>query len=1013
MNKTLLGFVLSLATLTGVAQNYTFEQNHTNWSAQQGTLALSSAHYKEGTHSLEWTTKGKSTLIVSGFTQYTLSKSNACFMQIYLPEATGDDLKVEFLNGTSVKRTANFVCNYEGWREFSRAYTEYATKTADRITAVRFTLTPRDMTATRCIYFDDVQLNAAVDANRVPGTQWVKDVAYLTVNTTPLALYANEIDLPVSTPTAQELADLAILRQRLTPELTYNASTGLAAKNWVKNNISVERDAEGNVLGSTVINTSAAALEDNGAQTIAERLQALAAGKLNGKDGFSEAFADYLDVLLDQGFAEGGNIVFASNSYTVPRAFIPCLMNILPACSDRQKEGVLSLIKWVSYYGACHFSEETYLSNINSDVVYLFLPFMQTVAALHPDDAVAVRDLRIVQRFMERNTEYVPGGGDMLKSDGTGFHHNTHYNNYMYAYQSFADAVYDFRDTQFQISEEAYARFARALQSEYIMATPMVSGSADTRFFANSLCGRNPFNSGSKLAFSRTRLRSFVTACPYPELQAELKQLYNACFPGNANFADVEALPMDGVYQFNYSPIAVVRKGNWVATMRAPTSKFWGAEIYSGANRFGRYQSHGSLEVMYGGRDLAASGYPTNGTGAGWDWNVCPGTTTVHYTDWKEMMPDGNTTARFDQFSNGTNFAGALAADSIGIFAANLSQTDKWGSQRFTPTNLTAHKSVFIFDSIMVAIGTDIHSSGTYSDDRITATNLFQTVISNANVNPLTVNGTVISESSEQVLPATTGNWLLAPTSTGYWLPKSVSNVKVVYGAQTTPSNKTNATTATLTVAKAYINHGSKCNGAQYRFVVVPATNAEQMAAWAKRFEDGTAFAVLQQDSKLHAVERGNTIGYAFYEAAEGMAYGIVRATTHQHLLLDTYDMENSTHHFAACNPNLEPKDDATYGWMATPTTTVLTLEGEWMADERVDNVSFAAPEKGMTEVAIRFEEGEPLYFNAVPYNPSGVSNQVKDSHDGKVQKIVRDGHVYLTRYGKTYSMLGIAVTAP
>ena len=1008
MNRISILVCLLLSAMAGAAQTYTFESNYTNWAASQGTLALSTDHYKEGTHSLEWTTKGKAQMVVSGFTAYT-ANTNSCFMQIYLPEATGDELKVEFLNGTSVKRTANFVCNYQGWREFSRLYSEYASTSSTTINALRFTLTPTDLNATRKIYFDDVRLNATADGTRVPGTQWVRDCAYLTVNTASVLLAANEVDLSIETPTATEQADLATLRTRLKPETpSYSSMNTLTAKNWVNNNIQVTRNEDGTLRNGTVINTSHTALTDAELKTISTRLQYLAAGIENNVAGCQEAFDNYLDLLLDQGFAEGGNIIFASNSYTTPRQFIPAMLSILPFCSDRQKEGVIGLVKWVCYYGACYYSEDTYLSNINSDIVYLTMQWMLQAAALHPDDATAVRDLKAVKRFMERNMDYVPGGGDMMKPDGTGFHHNSHYNNYMYAYQTFADAVYDLRGTCFQISETAYAHFAKALESEYIMATPMYStSSVDTRYFANSLSGRNTFGSGVKLAFQRARLHNMAEVCPYSDLQTRLKQLYNACYPGSVNFAGVEAQEMEGVYQFNYSPIAVVRKGNWVATMRAPTSKFWGAEIYSGTNRFGRYQSHGSLEVMYAGTSIAASGYPTANDGAGWDWNVIPGTTTVHYTDWAEMMPKSNTTQRFDQYSNGTNFAGALAADSIGVFAANLSQTDSWGSQCFTPTNLKAHKSVFIFGDFMVALGSDINSSGAYSDDRLTATNLFQSLISTSNKNKLLVNGTEVSSAYNEVLPTGKSNWLLAPTSTGYWLPATESNVKVIYGEQTTPSHKTNATTKTATAAKAYINHGSKATNASYEFVVVPATDATAMAAWAQQFEAGTAFTVLSQTTQLHAVQRGNTTAYAFYGATDNLTFGIVRAATHQHLLLDTYDAAAEKHIFAACNPNLEPQTDATYGWVSTPTTATLTLAGKWLAETPNDAVVFAEPKDELTEVTITFTDGEPVYFNAVPYSSiTSVAHPATDAANTP-RKVVRDGQVLIFRGKQVYDLLG------
>lgn len=929
MNRLLSLFAVLAVSLFAVAQSYTFESDYTNWSAQQGTLALTTDHYKGGKQSLQWTTSGKSVLLIKGFTQFSTTNSNSCFMHIYLPEATNDTLVVEFLNGTVARRTARMVCNYKGWREFNRAYTEYATTSAVNISAVRMTLYPTD-SKSRTLCFDNVSLNTTVDTKRVPGTQWVLDVDYMTNNTNPLSLYANPVDLPLTEPTAQELADLQTIIGRVKDSASYNAPQAIIVKNWVNTNLKVVRNTDGSLLNGTVLNMSAAGLVADSLYEIGARLLYLAGGKLKGVEAVGQAFDDYLDLLLDQGLGAGAPIAFASNSYTAPRTAIPYFVSILPSCNDRQKAEVIEFIKWLSYYGICYYPEDEYLSHLSSDVVYLFLPYMYTAVAQNPDKRVAVRDLHAVQRFMNRSMDYVPGGGDILKPDGTGFHHNSHYNNYMYSYQTFVAGVYNFRNTEFALSETAYTHFAKAVLSLYTMAT---GGTGDNRFYANSLSGRNPFAAGSKITFTKSQFKNLIASGDaYPEAQTELKKAYNYFFQA-AEYTDEIGNNYDGVYQFNYSPIAVVRHGSWVATMRAPTSKFWGAEIYSGENRFGRYQSHGSLEVMYEGSSLAASGYPTNSTGGGWDWNVVPGATTVHYTSWAEMMPKQNTSQRMDQYSNGTNFAGALADDQVGVFAANLSQTDRWGSSAvlFTPTNLTAHKSVFIFDTLLVALGSNINSSGTYSDDRITATNLFQSLISTG-LGALVVNGTEVKSAYSETLPAGS-NWLLSPTGTGYYLPATNSGVQVFYGSQTTPKETGadyQSPTTTATAAKAYINHGSKCNDKQYAFVVVPATTPEAMESLARQMDAGTVYTIYQQDGSVHAVGCGNTIGYAFYSAAQNLSYGIVRSTTHQHLLTDTYDETAQKHYFAACNPNLEPVSDATYSWVSSPTTTTLVLDGEW-----------------------------------------------------------------------------------
>lgn len=208
--------------------------------------------------------------------------------------------------------------------------------------------------------------------------------------------------------------------------------------------------------------------------------------------------------------------------------------------------------------------------------------------------------------------------------------------------------------------------------------------------------------------------------------------------------------------------------------MRCPTTRFWGGELYSGTNRFGRYQSHGTLEVMYNG-PLKKSGYPDgwerfSGERGGWDWNVTPGSTTVHYTDWNEMLPNKDNTSRFDQWAKTTNFSGALSWGDCGIFAASFDQGDYWGGKRFEPTNLSFCKSVFAFDGILVSIGSGIGSYGNYADDRITATNLFQAIDYKENKVPI-VNGEKLKKGESRILRADKNNWFITPCGTGYFVP--------------------------------------------------------------------------------------------------------------------------------------------------------------------------------------------------------------------------------------------------
>ena len=915
------------------------------------------------------------------FSSFISSTGNSAFMQIYSPEITNDTLKVEFLYYATVKRTAIFLCNFDGWREFNRAYTEYASTLSSSISSVRITLKPTT-TATRKIYFDNVNFNYITETTRIAGSQWMLDKAYFTADISSLTLFANPVDIAVTTPTAQELADLNALRATLKRTPTAGTSTTLAAAKTYAQSLNIVRNADGSVRGN-VINTSASALTTTFMTDISAKLEVLAAAALTDAATMT-LFQNLLDHVLDQGIAEGCNFVLASNNYTPARAIPAALLDILPACTAAEKIRVLKLVRWMSYYGMLYYPQSTYLANQVSDVIYLFTPHMMGVALFQPDDATAIRELKAFKRFLDRNTEYVPGGGDILKPDGTGFHHNTHYNNYMYAYKTWAEYMYYLKGTQFRISTDAYQRFKKAVIALYTMGTLDV---ADTRYNANSLCGRNPFESGMQIQFSKDLFDKLILIggdCLGTSYDEELAAAYNFFY--KTTKYSVTAKNYDGFYQFNYSPTGIYRKANWVATMHAPTTNFFGSEIYSGANRFGRYQSHGALEILYSG-SLAVNGYPTNGTGGGWDWNVIPGATTVHYTSWQEMMPNKTTTDRFDQYSKTKNFSGALSFGDCGVFATDFDQIETWGgSQKFTPTNLTFKKTMYAFDNLIISLGSGISSSGTYDVSMITATNLFQNIISSSSGNFL-LNGTTITKPNTTTITTTADNWLITPQGTGYFVPQGNDPIEIRYNDQTTPIESGAdyaAPTTTVLAAKAYLNHGVKPSSKSYSFVVVPATNATAMQTLATQLANGggSIYQILSQNSALHALlyKPTNTTAYSFFGAASNLSYGIVKANSAECLLMDKLDVNTNRHAFAICNPNLKPVTDATYGWIASASQTTLTLTGNWLPLSAVTGVVFSAPSGGQTQVTVSFTNGEPVYFDIKMVGDTTALNSVNAS---------------------------------
>ena len=972
-------FLLTLANIS-FAQNYSFEEPDvpTDWVASgSDALSVSAEHYKDGIQSLCWTTNGNNTLTVT-FPSFLTSTSNGARLQIYSSVANNDVLEVEFYSSyNQLRRKAVYLLNYKGWRDFNRQYAEYSTPNSSQdIAAVKFTLKPAS-SGVRKICFDNVDFNAAVNADRVIGNQWAQDYTYFAGNTEPVTINNFTRDIPVTSATSQELSDLNTLRNALKRTPAYYTQLAADTRTYV-DGLNLQRNLDGSINGP-VLDNRPEALTTAAMDDISKKVEVLAADYLRNTANVTAKtrFANYLDYLFDQGIAEGCSFGIRSNDYTPSRNIPARFLNAIDACTPEQKEQLLKFVRWFSFYGNMYYAEGQYKTNLNSDIMYLYLPHIMAAAAFTPDNDTAVRELKAVKRFIERNTEYVPGGSDILKPDGTGFHHGTHYNNYMYSYQTWVDGMNYLKGTQFRVSTEAYSRMKKAVISIYRMAT---NNTDENRFFANSLAGRKPFSSGINLFFTKTLFQNLVSIggdCMGTAIDEELAVAYNFFY--KTNYYSVPAVSQDGFYQFNYSPAAVYRKNNWVVTMRAPTTKFWGAEIYDKANRFGRYQSHGTLEVMYEGATPAYSGFPVNGTGGGWDWNMPQGATTVQYSTWQSLMPYRSATGRFDQYTKTKNLAGALAWKDCGTFACDFDQIDTWNGQAFTPTNLVFKKSMFAFDGVIISLGSNIGTSGTYNNAWFTATNLFQNIVSDVSTD-FVVNGSIVTAPYSATLTSTADNWLVTPAGTGYFIPKGTNDIQVKLNTQTTPKSDGSDYASPLTsamVAKAYIDHGVKTTGKSYVFVVAPGVTSSAMQTLAAQMQNngGTIYKINSQTSTLHSVTHlpTQTNAYAFFGTTNNLAFGKIKSCSSALLVMQREEIPNQKMTFAVSNPNLNPVYDAVYGWVSSPASVSITLVGEWKADAMVEGVTFSTPSNGETTVTFNLKEGEPLYFTAVNVNTTAI----------------------------------------
>lgn len=924
------------------------------WKAVDGVLAISDERSQSGTQSLHWRTSPKqsNTLRIELAENYLTGTLVTCYFNLYNKTAlSGGTLQVRFFNanGTEV-RTATQSMNFVGWREFERRYgVDFARKTStDRVVAIEFTLNnPAGEAAD--LYFDQVNLQGTVSSVRFV-SDWCAPDLNIFGTTGLLGSYAPILDptLPVATPTEDELSGLTTIRSRYPVEP--RAGDIASARKFVQE-LGLTRNSDGTIKGAPVALRNFSLLTTSQILAITTRLEALGyAAKTSESD--KQLLNDYMDYLLDQGTLYRTTAIVASDYGTV-RNMGQALTKVLGACqTERQSLEWANIVFWMMSYGQIYQSD--YSTAMNSDVMYNYIEYYMATAANIKNPAVAVREVKGMMRYMSRASEITPGGYDILKPDGTGFHHGTHYPNYMYAYRGWIDVLSNVRGTVFRIDREGYENFRKAAISMCLLATRGANN-----YIANSVGGRNPFN-GNKLMLYKQNMDdlSAVGGDVYGKASDAVVDEFSAYLFDGSSASE----KYDGYYAFNWSPAGVYRHHNWVATMRSATTKFWGSEIYSSRNRFGRYQSHGTLEVLYNDQSTP-TGYPANKDESGWDWNVVPGGTTVHYTNWEEMMPAKNLTQRFDQYTKTKDFCGALPFEGSGVFVSDFDQGETWSIQCFQPTNLSFKKSVFAFDGILISLGSNITSTVAAANTGVTATNLFQSFkpVTGPNVKGTVITPTGVTTDYDDAL------WVITSEGTGYYIPDGNDKVSLFYGTQSSPKDDaTNLNSpGSAVAAKAYINHGITPSDASYHFVVMPGATATDMQAVANRIgrDGGDLYTINSQDATLHSLTYKPlaTTAYAFFEPKSGLAFGTVMAVTSEMLLMEKKVSETRLA-YGVCNPNLRPETVGS-GWTATPTHTSITIRGVWGLASSADENVVVSNDGTNTTVTLTLRDGLPVYF--------------------------------------------------
>ncbi len=134
-------------------------------------------------------------------------------------------------------------------------------------------------------------------------------------------------------------------------------------------------------------------------------------------------------------------------------------------------------------------------------------------------------------------------------------------------------------------------------------------------------------------------------------------------------------------------------------TLKAYNSNVWSSEIYYRDNRYGRYQSHGAIQVLPYGNQKEI-GFVQDG----WDWNRNPGTTTIHLPLAELDSPNTHTLMLRGNhpFSGHSSLSGKYGMFAFKFDAPSMPKFD---------SSFTARKSALETENRLVLLGSNISNN--------------------------------------------------------------------------------------------------------------------------------------------------------------------------------------------------------------------------------------------------------------------------------------------------------------
>ena len=946
-------FILTYLSSSAFAQFVSFEEEiPCNFkSSDKQELALSSSYYKEGSKSLEWKFSPNSILDIPSESVFTLEGDNGITLWIYNEKPQQDSLRFEFYSPNGhVSHHFGFRLYAAGWRACWISFKHMQGDKQDKKIAGYRIIAPN---RTGRVFIDRLTFPVKKINDRT-----TPDLQMPTNNSlTYRDLWhwcrvwqweQYQYDLPLSESlTTDEKQELATVEARLTAIL----DTPKAPKKGISKAYSTFKAA--NIRPSSNGFT--------GAPVVAPDELNRRKGELSWNDledmlsGFAydayynhsaQSAKNYFlvwDYAINQGFAFGSGMGTNHHyGYQVRKIYTTAWLMRDAIWKAPNRDNILSaLIFWSALQETripFQYGRDELLDSWHT------LLMAKTVSALlFVDERERARALAGLSRWLSGSLQYSPGTIGGIKVDGTTFHHGGFYP----AYTTGVLAMVG----QF-IALTSHTRYVPTMEARQVLKSAFIS----MRNYCNiyewgiGISGRHPFGGSMKendvAAFAYLALAGDLSGESNTfdhHLAADYMRLCNNDTPEAIYFRKEGITPAkapQGFFVYNYGSAGIFRRNDWMVTLKGYTTDVWGAEIYKKDNRYGRYQSYGSVQIM-GYPSRKASGFDENG----WDWNRLPGTTTIHLPfDLLDSPLPGTTMAHSKE-----NFSGSSSLEGKnGMFAMKLMERNL---KNFTP-DFVARKSVFCFNNRMICLGTGISNSNASFP---TETTLFQSTFQKGK-SDIYVDGKLKNVPFHQELNDGKRH-CIQDGYNNYYLVNG-DNVQIQIARQDSHHEKNRAKTQG-TFASAYINHGAAPQNAGYEYMVLIQPSPKELDAARRK----APYQILHKDSIAHVVidKQTGITAYAAFETYLPQKDELFLSIPAETMVMQKQSGSNLL--LSVCDPNLNISEKAfTTKEPSRPIEKKLILKGQWKCKTLQEDVTV---EVGQTEtvLTVTCRHGQPIEF--------------------------------------------------